>query len=121
MFDTEFEFDLPKGYIDSSGVLHKHGKMRLATALDEVIPLKDPRVVQNPGYLSLIILARVITSLGDLTTIDIRVIEKLFSVDLAFLQNMYQQINVVEQMENECICPDCGKKYTQPINFTRAE
>lgn len=83
-FATEFEFDLPKGYIDSAGTLHKHGVMRLATAADEILPLRDPRVVQNPGYLTIILLARVITSLGTLPKIDPRVIERLFSSDLAF-------------------------------------
>lgn len=120
-FLTEFEFDLPKGYVDAGGVVHKHGVMRLATAADEIMPLRDPRVVQNPGYLSLILLSRVITSLGDVPNVDPRIIEKLFSTDLAFLQNMYQQINAIEPMENECVCPDCGKKFKQAVNFTQAE
>ena len=76
-FSTEFEFDLPKGYVDSTGTVHKHGVMRLATAADEILPLRDPRVVQNPGYLSVILLSRVITSLGTVPKVDPRVIERL--------------------------------------------
>lgn len=120
-FATEFEFDLPKGYIDSAGTLHKHGVMRLATAADEILPLRDPRVVQNPGYLTIILLARVITSLGTLPKIDPRVIERLFSSDLAFLQNMYQRINAPEPVIETCVCPECGHKFEQPVNFTQAE
>ena len=120
-FATEFEFDLPKGYIDSAGTLHNHGVMRLATAADEILPLRDPRVVQNPGYLTIILLARVITSLGTLPKIDPRVIERLFSSDLAFLQNMYQRINAPEPVTETCVCPECGHKFEQQVNFTQAE
>ena len=120
-FATEFEFDLPKGYIDPAGTLHKHGVMRLATAADEILPLRDPRVVQNPGYLTIILLSRVITSLGTLPKIDPRVIERLYSSDLAFLQSMYQRINAVEPIVETCVCPECGHTFEQQVNFTSAE
>ena len=120
-FATEFEFDLPKGYIDSTGTLHKHGVMRLATAADEILPLRDPRVVKNPGYLTIILLSRVITSLGTVPKIDPRVIERLYSSDLAFLQSMYQRINAVEPIVETCVCPECGHKFEQQVNFTQAE
>lgn len=120
-FSTEFEFELPRGYIDAQGVLHKHGTMRLATAADEILPLRDPRVIQNPGYLTIILLSRVITALGSVPKIDPRVVEKFFSPDLAFLQNMYQQINAIEPMQNNCVCPECGCKFEQPVNFMTAE
>ncbi|MBC8546568.1 phage tail assembly protein [Clostridiaceae bacterium NSJ-31] len=120
-FSTEYEFDLPKGYVDSAGVLHKHGVMRLATAADEILPLRDPRVVQNPGYLTIILLSRVITSLGTVPKIDPRVVEKFYSSDLAFLQDMYQKINAIEPVMDQCVCPECGHKFEQPVNFTSAE
>ena len=120
-FATEFEFDLPRGYVDVNGTLHKHGVMRLATAADEILPLRDPRVVQNPGYLTVILLSRVITQLGTVPKVDPRVVERFFSADLAFLQAMYQQINAVGPMQNTCVCPNCGHKFEQPVNFTSAE
>ena len=120
-FSTEYEFDLPKGYVDSAGVLHKHGVMRLATAADEILPLRDPRVVQNPGYLTIILLSRVITSLGTVPKIDPRVVEKFYSSDLAFLQDMYQKINAIEPVMDQCVCPECGHKFEQPVNLTSAE
>lgn len=120
-FAAEFEFDLPRGYVDSTGTIHKHGVMRLATAADEILPLRDPRVVQNPGYLTIILLSRVIVSLGSVTKIDPRIVEKFYSADLAFLQSMYQQINAVEPIKNICVCPECGNQFDQPINFTSAE
>ena len=83
MFQTEFPFELPKGYLDASGILHKTGTMRLATAADEIVPLKDPRVQQNPSYLTIILLARVITRLGSLPAIDYP-IDKLYE-EMAFL------------------------------------
>ena len=120
-FATEFEFDLPKGYLDATGTLHKHGVMRLATAADEILPLRDPRVVQNPGYLTIILLSRVITRLGTVPKIDPRVIERLYSSDLAFSQSMYQRINAVEPIVETCVCPECGHTFQQQVNFTSAE
>ena len=92
-FQTEVEFTLPKGYLDEHGVLHRRGVMRLATAADEILPLRDPRVQQNQAYLAVIVLARVITKLGDVPNIDTRVIEGLFASDLDYLQRTYEQIN----------------------------
>ena len=115
---TEFEFELPKGYIDGNGEIHKKGIMRLATAADEILPLRDPRVVSNPGYLTIILLSRVITQLGTLTNIRPANIEKLFSADLAFLQDMYQKINDVEPPKMKMVCPHCGEMVEAPINFT---
>jgi hypothetical protein len=92
-FQTEVEFTLPKGYLDATGVLHRHGVMRLATAADEILPLRDPRVQQNQAYLAVIVLARVITRLGDLPAIDTRVIEALYASDLDYLQRLYERIN----------------------------
>src|SRR4028119_918774 len=90
---TEFDFVLPRGYIGNDGTLHKKGKMRLATAMDEIAPLRDPRVRANEAYLVIILLARVITQLGSVEVIDTGTIEKLFSADMAFLQDFYRRIN----------------------------
>ncbi len=116
-FLTQFEFELPKGYVDNTGTVHKNGVMRLATAADEILPMRDPRVVQNPGYLTVILLSRVIVSLGTVPKIDPRIVEKFFSADLAFLQAMYQHINAIEPIKNTSVCPECGHKFEQPINF----
>lgn len=90
---TEFEFTLPRGYVDPDGTLHKSGKMRLATAMDEIAPMRDPRVRANQAYLVIILLARVITQLGSVPHIDTGVVENLFSADLAYLQDFYRKIN----------------------------
>jgi hypothetical protein len=98
---TEFEFTLPRGYVDSSGTIHKKGRMRLATAMDEIAPLRDPRVRANQAYLVIILLSRVVTKLGTLEMIDTGIIENLFSADLAFLQDLYRQINELRADEVE--------------------
>jgi len=90
---TEHEFTLPRGYVDDEGTLHKEGRMRLATAADEIKPLKDPRVQSNSSYLTIVLLSRVVTELGDLETVDPDVIESLFVTDLEHLQALYEQIN----------------------------
>lgn len=93
MFQTEVEFTLPKGYVDDEGALHRDGVMRLATAADEILPLKDPRVQQNPAYLTIIVLARVITRLGSVPSINTKVVEGLFASDLSHLQVLYERLN----------------------------
>jgi hypothetical protein len=108
---TEFPFTLPRGYIDSDGNLHREGVMRLATAYDEVGPMKDPRVQANPGYLVIILLSRVISRLGELTSINPKVIEGLFSADLAYLQDFYRQINENGHSRLGVVCPHCDGKF----------
>lgn len=92
-FQTEIEFTLPKGYLDGDGQLHREGVMRLATAADEILPLKDPRVQQNPAYLTVIVLARVIVRLGSLSDVNTKIVEGLFASDLSYLQALYEQVN----------------------------
>lgn len=116
-FKTEYEFELPRGYVDDEGNLHKRGVMRLATAADEILPMRDQRVQQNPGYLSIILLTRVITKLGDMRAIDTRVIEKLFTADLAFLQNFYRQINEMEIPKVRAVCPKCDHEFDVEVSF----
>ncbi|MCT7962282.1 hypothetical protein NG799_11065 [Laspinema sp. D1] len=96
MIQTEFEFTLPKGYLDSEGNLHRQGVMRLSRAIDEIAPLRDPRVKSNPAYATVIILSRVITRLGALEQVTPLAIENLFAVDLNYLQTFYRQINELE-------------------------
>ena len=103
-FQTEFEFELPRGYVDQNGEVHRHGVMRLATAADEIMPLRDPRVQQNPGYLTVILLSRVVTKLGTLQAINNRVIENLFTIDMAFLQDLYQRINMQDVPAYKVVC-----------------
>src|SRR5687767_10308415 len=93
MLQTEFPFRLPHGYVDAEGTVHREGVMRLATAYDEIAPMKDPRVRANPGYLVIILLSRVITRLGELDQVTPKVAEGLFAGDLAYLQDFYQRIN----------------------------
>ena len=114
---TEFEFELPKGYVDQNGDLHKKGTMRLATAADEILPLRDPRVQQNSGYLTIILLSRVVTKLGTLSSINTRVIENLFTMDLAYLPDMYQRINLSETPHYQLSCPHCGQSFEVPLDF----
>ena len=99
MFQTEFEFTLPKGYLDEEGNLHRKGIMRLSRARDEVTPIKDPRVKSNPAYATIIILARVIVKLGALELITPSVVEDFFAEDLNYLQYFYRHINGLSTLE----------------------
>lgn len=110
MFVTEHEFDLPKGYVDAGGTLHRSGVMRLATAADEILPMKDPRVREFAPYLIVILLSRVVTRLGTLREINPGVIEGLFTEDLAFLQQTYNRINGLAALDTSC--PRCGHEFT---------
>lgn len=100
-FQTEIDFELPKGYLDESGTLHRRGTMRLATAADEILPLRDPRVQQNEAYLAVIVLARVITRLGSLPDVHTGIIEGLFASDLAYLERLYEKFNAGDEPDAE--------------------
>ncbi len=119
--ETVYDFTLPKGYIDANGDIHRNGRMRLATAGDEISATRDPRVLSNPSYLTIVILSRVITELEGVQAITPTTIEKLFTADLAFLQDMYQRINDIEPPAITAVCPDCGKTFEVPLNFTIGE
>jgi hypothetical protein len=108
---TEFPFTLPRGLPGPDGGLHRDGAMRLATAFDEIEPLKDPRVRANPGYLVIILLARVITRLGGLEHVNTHAIERLYAADLAFLQDFYQRINNNGHSRLQVACPHCQGEF----------
>lgn len=110
MFATEYDFTLPMGYLDAEGTLHRQGVMRLATAADEILPLKDPRVQKNGAYLAVILLARVVTRLGQVEPITPNVIEGLFAADLAHLQALYNEINRVDDGA-PVVCPQCNHAF----------
>ncbi|HKQ79334.1 MAG TPA: phage tail assembly protein [Blastocatellia bacterium] len=111
MLQTEFAFTLPQGYVDADGNLHRDGMMRLSTAFDEIAPMKDPRVHNNPAYLLIILLSRVITRLGTLEQINPRVIEGLFAADLGFLQNLYRRVNEHGNNLAHAQCPHCQQEF----------
>lgn len=107
MFQTEFEFQLPCGYLDEDGTLHRDGVMRRATAADEILPMKDARVQSNEAYLIVILLSRVVTRLGSVPAVNPKVIENLFATDLAYLQELYNRVNTLDDAAGAC--PHCGK------------
>ena len=111
MFRTEFEFTLPYGYPDEEGTLHRDGVMRRATAADEILPLKDPRVVKNTAYLAVILLSRVVTRLGGVPQITPKVIENLYATDLAYLQKLYNEVNRLDDGRPSAICPQCQHEF----------
>jgi hypothetical protein len=115
MLQTEFEFSLPRGFVDNQGNVHKEGVMRLATAIDEIAPMRDQRVKVNEAYLTIILLSRVITRLGSLQQVNPHVIENLFSADLAHLQDLYRRINENGNNNVEVTCPACEHHFEAEV------
>jgi hypothetical protein len=111
MLQTEFEFTLPSGYVDDEGTLHRDGVMRLATAADEILPLKDPRVRSNESYLTVILLSRVVTRLGSLDDVSPGIVENLFVSDLGYLQELYVRVNTRGTDAVDVVCPACGEEH----------
>jgi len=109
-FKTEYEFVLPRGYVDSEGNVHREGVMRLANAKDEIVPLNDLRVQRNRAYLIIVLLSRVVTRLGALSEVNASVVENLFAGDLRFLEEMYNRINEDEAL-GQVTCPECGHRF----------
>ncbi|MER7396868.1 hypothetical protein ABT381_15305 [Streptomyces sp. NPDC000151] len=116
---TEFAFELPRGYVDESGTVHRDGVMRLATAKDELVPLRDLRVQENPAYLSVVLLGRVITRLGSLPLVHDGVVENMFASDLAFLQDFYRQINAEGHTRAGVSCPHCEQPFEVELGGSR--
>lgn len=116
---TEFEFELPRGYVDEAGTVHRDGVMRLATARDELIPLRDMRVQENPAYLSVVLLGRVVTRLGSLPLVHDGVVENMFASDLAFLQDFYRQINAEGHTRAGVTCPHCEQPFEVELGGSR--
>ena len=113
---TEYAFVLPRGYVDGTGTVHREGVMRLATARDEIIPQRDPRVRENEAYLTILLLSRVVTKLGTLTQIHTGVVEGLFASDLAFLQDLYRRINQEGHTQAAVQCPACRHDFTVDLS-----
>lgn len=111
LLQTEFPFTLPQGYVDEAGDRHREGTMRLATAADEITPLRDPRVKANPAYLSVILLSRVVTELGGVEEVTPHTIENLYVADLAHLQSLYERINSRGADAVDATCPECGESF----------
>ncbi len=116
-FQTEYEFILPKGYVDEEGNLHKKGTMRLATAADEILPMKDSRVQSNPAYLTVVLFSRVITKLGSLESINPKVIEGLFASDFSYLQEFYGRINENGTRKMKTTCPKCEHQFDAEVEL----
>ena len=111
MFQTEYPFTLPLGFVDNDGNLHREGVMRLATAADEIAPLADPRVQANQAYFVVILLSRVITRLGGVEIINPKVVESLFASDLVYLQEQYNRINGNGAQVRMVACPGCQQQF----------
>jgi hypothetical protein len=116
---TEFPFQLPRGYVDESGTVHRDGVMRLATARDELVPLRDLRVQENPAFLSVVLLGRVITRLGALPQVHDGIVENMFASDLAFLQDFYRQINAEGHTRAAVACPHCSESFEVELGGSR--
>ncbi|GAA4922198.1 hypothetical protein LX16_4824 [Stackebrandtia albiflava] len=116
---TEFGFVLPRGYVDDTGRLHRDGVMRLATARDELVPLRDDRVRENSAYLTVVLLARVVTRIGGVSDVHVGVIENLFASDLAFLQDMYRRINSEGHTRAAVDCPECRHRFHVDVSGGR--
>ncbi|MGW5733329.1 MULTISPECIES: hypothetical protein [Streptomyces] len=116
---TEFPFQLPRGYVDEAGTVHRDGVMRLSTARDELVPLRDVRVQENPAYLSVVLLGRVITRLGSLPSVHDGTVENLFASDLAFLQDFYRQINAEGHTRAAVQCPHCSEPFEVELGGSR--
>ena len=116
MLQTEHPFTLPVGYQDEEGTLHRDGVMRMASAGDEIPPVRDPRVQANEAYLIVILLSRVITRLGTLAHINPKVIEDLYAIDLAFLQDFYNELNRTGAPRVPAACPQCEHEFELELN-----
>ena len=108
---NEFVFTLPRGYVDASGAVHREGVMRLATARDEIEPLRDAEVRRNEAYLAVLLLSRVVTRIGDVVDVTPSVIEELYAADFDHLQRLYERLNTDGEAVGAVTCPHCAQAF----------
>jgi hypothetical protein len=108
---TEIEFTLPRGYVDAAGAVHRAGTMRLATARDEIEPLREVEVRQNSAYLTVLLLARTVTRIGDITDVTPALVESLYAADFDHLQRLYERINSDGESVRVVSCPECAHRF----------
>lgn len=113
MMQVEVEFVLPHGLVDASGQVHRHGRMRKATVMDEIEPHCHPLVAQYPGYAVVVLLARVLTQLGSLPQVTPQVVEGMFAGDVAYLEDLYEQLNSPVTAMVQATCPQCQQVWRQ--------
>src|SRR3954466_16019059 len=116
---TDFPFTLPKGHVDAGGTVHREGVMRLATARDEIEPLRDPGVRHNEAYLAVLLLSRVVTRLGAITPVTPGVVEGLYAADFDHLQRLYERINADGDAVGSVTCPSCARAFE--VDLTEIE
>ena len=116
---TEIAFTLPRGYLDESGNLHRGGTMRLATARDEIEPLREVDVRQNHAYLTVLLLARTITRIGEVTNVTPQLVEGLYAADFDHLQRLYERINSDGEAVGVVSCPACSHRFE--VDLTEIE
>jgi hypothetical protein len=108
---TEIAFTLPRGYVDERGTVHNEGTMRLATARDEIEPLREVNVRENQAYLSILLLARTITRIGGITDVTPGLVESLYAADFDHLQRLYERVNSNGEAVGVVSCPACSHSF----------
>jgi hypothetical protein len=116
---TEFAFTLPRGYVDASGTVHREGIMRLATARDEIEPLREAQVRQNEAYLAVLLLSRVVVRIGSATEVTPELIEELYAADFDHLQRLYERLNTDGEAVGAVTCPHCAQAFE--VDLTEIE
>jgi hypothetical protein len=116
---TDYEFTLPRGYVDGTGDVHREGIMRLATARDEIEPLRDPAVRQNEAYLAVLLLARVVTRIGSITEVTPEIVEGLYAADFDHLQQLYNRLNTSAETVGVVACPQCAAEFEVDLTEIR--
>ena len=108
---TEIEFTLPRGLVGDDGTVHREGTMRLATARDEIEPMRDVEVRQNAAYLTILLLARTVTRIGNVSEITPALVEGLYAADFDHLQRLYERINTDGEAVGAVTCPHCAQAF----------
>lgn len=114
---TEFSFTLPRGYIDATERVHRHGVMRLATAKDEIMVQQERIVQENSAYGALVMLSRVISRLGSLNSVTPEQLEGLVLQDISYLREFYNRVNQQGNTHIPTQCPHCDAEFNMRLEL----
>lgn len=108
----EFDFELPVGYVDEDGRVHRAVTLRKMTGHEEAI-LADKKIRQNGGLMVTQLLASCIRRLGDIQPVTRQVVSQLTSPDRNYLLLELRKITFGKELEATYVCPACGESTRQ--------
>ena len=111
--DRELTFDLPIGYKDANGTVHKEITITLPTG--RVQERVAQMVRANPAQATTAMLQLITLKLGTLEFINPDVFKKMTKKDRDFISSKLSELEVGVKFDTEVMCSECGSEFVTSI------